>query len=1122
MAEGLKHGQLKALCEVEIGLFLQQRFMESAPAVEAWALFSGYPFAKAWGAVTSPQEEQTLRIARYTLWGFRRREAWLDALEQYQKHDSLLRGYDVPDASRPARRCAPWLASHRWRRYAELLASAPPFEGDPLTVAEEGRHSFQLGRDRAGVTLPKITGLGLPLGHDLALPRRGEGFLTLRWDALERTAVEMDAIRYGDWEGRLSRIRLFTSRGRGFSRDSEFTIAGILNMLGIVGVGKSTIRDILTVHLVKQLDLRVTVVVGDVAELLKLIESYNTYARDSAVPVIGVSSRELHAQRLHRRQSGRVSPNLLAHDDPAFDHLSTSCVINALRWVEDPQGAVLPYGEAPCTHLRADKGGRRVCPFWAACPRHQDEQHLVRAPIWVATPQSLISASVPWAQNAERIRYLELACRRSDLIIIDEADRVQMQMDQLFAPAVPLEGSAHGGSFLFNVNQRKLSELAEGRQEQLSSRDVETWSAAVNTVTAATNRLYAMLVNDPALRGWVRGRYFNSWTLQLRLIEERYPPPAEGVTTDPDKRNRRKLTEVLDEFRDNPFGDKKQPRGEPAGLVRLVGELLHTEFPARTRERLIERMVRLFQLAPIVKAKRVAYEQERDTKSQKGTKNKKNVPPSPDDWLEDVARRFEFTLLLSALEPKLTLMNVLWPRVEAILRLGFNQMYGIPRDYAPMVPESPMGNVLGFQFLVDGPDKGGVRSGELRYFRCSGVGRELLRAMPELPTVDGRPGTNVLLLSGTSWAGESSRYHIAVPVGAILKPHSGVTATIGEKSEFRMEFLFGRNGPLTVSGAKEEQRPEILKQMATELGADNEEGEGSKLLTELASLEEERRHIMLLVGSYAEATLVADTLHAIPAWKGRVIRLAADDDELDSGGVDADGDEYRARVLRRGDIDTLARIPGEILVAPLLAVERGHNILNEKMEAAIGSVYFLARPNPRPDDLSLAIHAINDWVVRAMESGDFSAWVRGENSLDNGALKARGEGRSHWYRLLARSLAWSRLGDDRVSVTWDMLVLIWQVIGRLLRGGVPARVVFVDAAFAPNTAARSAIPDTPETSLLHSMREVLEPYFLKPDEETDVSPHDREIVQALFRPLKTGLDRCLSHAKEGTTSCPTP
>lgn len=241
-AKNLKHAELKALCEVEIGLFLQHQIMSGAPAVEAWTLFSGYPFAKAWGAIKSQEDERTLYIARHTLWGFRRREAWLDALHIYQSSDSMLRGYDVSNTDQPASRRNPWLAANRWERYADLLASAPPFEGTALTVAESGRYRFSLGRDEVFVTLPVVPEIGPAIGHDLEMPRRGDGSLTFRWTELQQTARDMDNVRHNHWEARLAKIHMFTPQKEGFGPDTEFTIAGIFHLLGIVGVGKHAAR----------------------------------------------------------------------------------------------------------------------------------------------------------------------------------------------------------------------------------------------------------------------------------------------------------------------------------------------------------------------------------------------------------------------------------------------------------------------------------------------------------------------------------------------------------------------------------------------------------------------------------------------------------------------------------------------------------------------------------------------------------------------------------------------------------------------------------------------------------------------------------------------------------------
>ncbi|GAA4210538.1 hypothetical protein GCM10022252_78510 [Streptosporangium oxazolinicum] len=1152
-AQDLKQHKLLFLCEVEIGLLLQEKHSAASPAEDAWVLFSGYPFARAFGVVDA-EGQHMIRAARYTLWTWGRRMAWSEALQEYQRLDRHLRAYEVTDPGIPAvRRSSLSVAPDRWSTYESLLNEAPAFSGLPLKPAKAGPHVFPVGRTLGTVEIPEHN-VAPPVGHDLGMPLKNGGEkLTFCLEDLRDTAEFMDTTKPAQWVQRMT-FELFTRQGGGFQAADLFEIAGIQHMLGIVGAGKSTLRDVLAVHMARK-GLRSTIVVGDVAEQLKLVAEYNTFVPGSAAPVLGATSREQHAERLHRRLAGRHERNLLIHDDPGFAYLSTSCALNAARQSSDRiADDLLNFGEAPCAKLRPPGRSRDdveetrwsehslSCPLWSCCPRHHVSRELVDALIWVATPASLVDSSVPHPQNRERIRYLELACRRSDLIVVDEADRVQMQLDRMFAPATTLIG---GGpdvrSFLDDVNQHRIRELAEAGRTQLSDRDVESWSAAVNTTQTAVDRLVAMLVRDVDLRRWVRTGYFSAWTLQLRLLEERFPlPEDDGAISDesraehPHREPRRLLTETLDEFRKNPFGDRRRPTGTGAELTGLLGEILHTNFREHTRSRLEAILRDIFILDPLLEGSEEGVNRYECLRAQANGHRRKQVkraplPEDPEKWLNLLMNRFEFTLLLSALEPKLTLINAMWPRVAPALNLGFNEMYRRPSDYGPMVPEAPMGNVLGFQFLMDGPDRGGVRSGELRFFRCSGVGRELLRAMPGLPTVDGRPGTNVLLMSGSSWAGKSSRYHVPVPIGMIIKPDPVELERIAVESNFRIEFVRAAcdcrqscechvpSEPLRISGVPIDQRATILRRMAVALG--RSDGKLSRLEQELRQVNEDRKHILLLVGSYEEAKVVADTLHTLSSrWRDRVYRLVADDDP--DAGARQDGDEHHAPVLRRGDVETLASTRAEVLVAPLLAVERGHNILNiEGRHAAIGSIYFLARPNPRPDDLGLAVHAINDWIVRAIDGGDFDTWVQAESSLGAGARKVRDLARSQWYRVLARRMAWSGLKDDREQVTWDLLVLIWQVIGRSVRGAVPTRVAFVDAAFAPNLAdgLSAQEPDTPETSLLLSMHAVLKPYFTP---GSPVPADDRHIVQALYRPLWSALDRCLPEiVAEGSAKC---
>ncbi|MFB7471186.1 hypothetical protein [Kitasatospora sp. NPDC056184] len=1123
------------LCQVEIGLYLQHRLMPNAPAAQAWVLFSGYGFAKAYQVPLPPDADRTLRIARYSLWTLARRRAWREALERYQRLDPALRGYDVVHDDIRAVRREISVATERWQAYDQLLSVAPPLAGRRLPVAGPGPHAFPVGRSLAVVDLPDVSPVPM-VAHDVDLVPAGGGEpLTFRLKDLARTAAAMDAVdrrceRAKDrrWAGRLREFEMSTAELGVFRQSAKFTVDGIQHLLGIVGAGKSTLRDIIAVHLARH-GRRTTVVVPDVAEVLKLVELYNRYTDGAAAPVLGASGRERHAQRLHRRLAGRGEHRLLAHDDPAFAYLGTSCVLNLKLRGGDAEP--LAFGESPCSRLRPPADPKRrtrhahasewqkqslACPYWSACPRHHGSRALVGAAIWVATLPSLIDSAPPYPQNGERIRYLELACRRSDLVIIDEADRVQMQLDQTFAPAVLLAADEERGLIDW-LSRHKIRELAASGRIQLSDRDVAIFSAAINTVVAATDRLHAMLVAHYPLRRWVGRGYFSAWTLQLNILDERFALPEDAAADHPNRAPLEELQKLLEAFRDNPFGDRdRRTEVDISHLTVLLNELLHTGNPERTRARLSAVVESLLQLDDAFMAgmeqeyqqRFAAWQSKVEARQRGGKRVGKEIPPpqTPGQWRDRMADRFELTLLLSALEPRLALINAMWPRVEAALSLGFSEMYRRPNDYAPMVPEAPMGNVLGFQFLVQGEDGEGVRNGELTFFRCSGVGRELLRAMPGLATVDGRPGAHVLLMSGSSWAGESSRYHIQVPVGVVIEPPPEVMERIAAESGMRFEFIDEDQGKLRVSGSDPADRPAKLRRIASWLGAGAEDIEdGGPLEQELLSLPPERDQILLLVGSYQEARVVADTLHNLNRrWRNKVLCLVSDDEEIEE--EQEAPSAQRARTLRRGDVERLRDLRSDILVAPLLSVERGHNILNRRDEAAIGSVYFLARPNPHPDDLSLAVHAVNDWIVRAQEDGRFAGWVRNGNSLEAGAEAVRREARSCWYRVLQRSMAWSRLNEDRVQVTWDILVLMWQVIGRLVRGGVPARVVFVDAAFAPNRSSCPPAPDTAKSSLLHSILEVLDPYF-----RDGATPADQEfIVRALYQPLWSMLGRCLA------------
>jgi hypothetical protein len=1112
------------LLDVELGLYLLEDVTPTRTAGDVWPLLGGYPYSEAFGDVHT--EDQRLRIlrARHHLWDLRRRRAWFAALTDYLSVPQPLRGYDIDGPDAVPRRREPARASQRFKIFEELLTTAPEFATRSIPLAEPGEHIFRVqdrthsvefSKELLADTLPRTHTLGaLPAGH-------GEP-VDVTWAELEKAANAMDATEsaapdgpHNDWARRLQRVKLLVrdeALGR-FTQQGRLRVDRLLHMVGMVGAGKSTIRDILTYHVVTQTPRRVTIVVGDVAETLAVVEQFHRLGVRAA-PILGHSTRERNISRLHRRTATAGATTMLGHEHAGFAYLSSACPVDVLRGLEarrplgireapclglytvpeqdTAEGDPLPDDETPAIRgVGRPRPQRRLCPLWNRCPRHRGARDLVDAQVWVATPAGLVHSSVPQHQHDEQLRYLELACRLSDLVIVDEADRVQMQLDTAFAPASTLVGK-FPNSWFDEVAVHKFQQMARDGRLQLSTRDVDDWTNAVNTVSAATDRLYALLVKDDQLRRWISIDYFSAFTLHNLLLDSWFPGRQEGERP---PEAARALDGALLRFRDDPLhehqttGDDDEMTPLVNTFVHLTLELLHAPQGARTRERL------------------------RDTLTGIVGRDSGVL-----DRIDLQARRFEFTLILAALHSRLDFMTTLWPRVEAALNLesASNVLSRRPpKDYEAVIPESPMGNVLGFQFRHDDRERDGDRSGELRFFHCNGVGRELLMRLGDLCAVDGRPGPHVLLMSATSWAGTSSRYHLHAEVGAVLRPlDEEVEAVLG--TEFRKEFLYWPGSdqprPLRLSGCDPEERPQALLHMLRQLAVPDRSlpDSVSMLDAELAEIDDpDRRRILLLVGSYDEARRAAEYLNQIPEWNGRITQLVSDDADSDTAWARLPEDSA-ARILPRGDVKAFPSVGGDILVAPLLAVERGHNIVLSGGKAAIGTVYFLARPHPRPDDISLAIQSINDWAVRQLRDveGTFRQNALAAATPDQAAVAFRSRARRQWNRFLTRRLAWSSLRDNEKSAfTWDQLVVMWQVIGRLVRGGVPARVVFVDAAFSPREAGFQAI-DTPDTSLLASMREVLDPYFdadAPADPDREPAPIDKSLVRELYEPLYRAL-----------------
>ncbi|MFD0583127.1 transposase [Dactylosporangium darangshiense] len=813
---------------------------------------------------------------------------------------------------------------------------------------------------------------------------------------------------------------------------------------------------------------------------MRTVEQLGWYSV-AAAPAMGQSNRRRHVERLHRLHpptDGRIVPASTG----VFELMSTACMLDALSEVAQP----LDLRHAPCETLvpqdRASPdrqtGRALACPVWHACQRHEPARRLVEAPVWVATPWSLVYTKVPNHLNAETLRYLEAAWRRSDLILVDEADQVQANLDAMFATGQTLLGSSDD-AWIDEIDIRFGAQLRALDRAPTRLSHVRVFNLALNAARAAADIAYHLLQLDRrrprgVLRKWVDGDYFTEWTLFQQLAEDwaGFAPvsgrrPREGWDRDACYLE---LRRIFDAFVDSPAGGTGDPvADELAGLAAsVIADTDEDQRQARVRNWLTG-----FTEHDLGSGRRA----------------------TPVD-IDASASRLEFALMVAIIASRLNQMLRLWPLVAADLDLHdlpVAELRQPPRDLTPVVPESPMGNVLGFQYVEHDRRSGDGQMGEFRFFRYSGVGRSLLVNLPNLFPADGS-GPNVMLLSGTSWAGTSPRYHVDVEVGGILRPHQKDLDQIAKTTvEFRP--FTANDKPISVSGKWGPERDVALQQMVTALAKPGPTGR-SLLEKEHAALPDGRQRIMLLVGSYREAKYVAEALvRRRTAWSDNVRYLVPDDEFA----TDWDGPQC----IRRADVATFAATGAWILVTPMLAIERGHNILNDDGVAAIGAAFFLVRPHPRPDDLTYVTQRINQYAQRQIaERARGSAGEPGPEALDEAGRERRRAAQRRWRALLHSRVAYSQLDDDeRRSLTWTQLVTIWQVIGRLVRGGQAAKVYFCDAAFAPRTAQRiDGVSDVAGTSLLLGLREVLDPYF-----QPECTDDDRHLVKALYQPLRQAL-----------------
>lgn len=1124
----------RLLVYVELTLFLAEQLgLECEPLTVGWVLLSHTPLYHPQLDRLTPVQRR-MRANAAIIVPLSSRYAWESALAQYSKDDEALahlRLYVIAPTRLDNQmicicRQSPSPNAERIEYYERILTEQLPFEkrNRRYTEAEKTYKVLIKAADgEAHVGWVTITAQMQQLADQDAAwfdTKPARVALNISMSDLLPTAQFLDDYerRTGGrvhWEHDLYQIRFrrINHTESGMSLDEEnahpLILDGAIHLPGTVSAGKTTLAKLVIAHCIRLgWDVRITLVVGDTNSAIEIAHQVNSWFCESpedeavvAVPLLGVSQGEVNLGRLLASRQYRKT---LKERQPHWGErwLMPICPLaSRIKW-EGAADVQLLAGSEPCQGLIAEsgkgRGKRHLCPLFTICPSKQMYRDLPRARLWVTTPGALAQAKIPLHLDDRIHTFGDLVYEQSDLVILDEVETIVDWYDRTFARHEELTNGKNG---LLDRLDTQISAYLMTNRVQPSFE--HRWLMTVREAVKALNGVLTALANprqERIAKNWVKRGYFAPNQLAYRLAR-RLAGLKEWDAPDtlPMKRHEndvltQKTFEPFDELLNYP-PDPLRPRAnmqrstkaaELTQIMQAMNNLADDVSDADLFEQCRDWILRWH---PDIEEKLAKL---RDQLLQSDDFDREYATKQQDRSSRELAARLQFTLLVALLDRHLHVVIHEWYHKPESLEAQ-QPFSHIPRGARCILPLPLTGQQYGFVTHTGSIKYNRDAANRLGLFSYTSIGRSYLLNFHCLrQDFDGESGPHVLALSGTSYLPDSTAFHVSIPPAGILLPSHQTEQAIKDSRFIWRPFTNESDKPIKISGAgnKEEQLRQLVRAMLADGGVP-----GGMFGRELEWLEtqgqahpdqwKDRARILLLTNSYSQSKAVAIALRE--GW--RAADNIFDLKQAKGSGRDEDYqvESLHGNQLQRMDIEQFATHKnGRILVAPMQSIGRGFNILNDQPEpkAAFGAVFFLTRPMNTPNDREAIAQELNRYALAWAEDASFVAW--NEDTLYQRALKAR-ESAVKLTRAIERRRRYKELIDDaelRVYPRRDLAATtagrIVQAVGRLLRGGVPFRAYFIDAAWSPELAATGDIDriESEETSLLTALINIMDEYSL--------------------------------------------
>ncbi|HFD2029974.1 TPA: hypothetical protein ACF2C8_001725 [Clostridium perfringens] len=733
------------------------------------------------------------------------------------------------------------------------------------------------------------------------------------------------SIRIENFEYRMKKSTIMAFKDKKVSKTKKIKISEVCNILGMVGAGKSTMMVVVS-YLAAKRGYRICIVLESTKEVFDLNNLLN---------ILEIKSTAIKGKSTILDQIDKVTEeNYMYMDNKYAKELTGTCildgVINRLDNIK-----TIPYGKEPCFSLKyGENTCSYLCPAYGICPRKESERKIATADVVVSNIYSMVYGKTHYSNKFGRISFVEYIIDNFDIVIFDEADKVQVALDKIFCEKTSIKEVLSnnkrpieviiGNSINGNINSNHMDIIGEYYKILAYLCSIRDFINTKNIVS-----------NIERIRG-------KRWFSALILLKE----------------------------------------------SKDIDYIISNE---------IEKYISMDYESQIINSYILNKDKFRINLNKKYFIYKNQVT------------KVEFIINLVLFEKSIIKFGSMIQEQVSRENIDFDipNIFRAPfKNIRKLIPTSPVGNRFGY--IYDDEEK------DIVIFRQYGVGRSLMIDLPNMKlNKDGKGlGPNVVLFSGSSWAEGSFRYHISQPVSYVLKSDDKIIEFIEKTNCIKI------NSRTKVSGGKNKEK--LIENLIEESKQyiENEINNNGTLL--------------MIVNSYSQCLVAQNKLSNLFPNK-KILRLISDKNRDGEGTV------------KKGELRSLYKENIRILIAPAMAIERGHNIVDEKGHSIFDSIFFLVRPMDAPRDIENIISIINGAIVEKSIKEQRKKIYNSNKDIINMAYGL-------WERMFRSYYSVANVDElVKKEIVVSRLVLIIQIFGRLLRivdynKPIP-KIYFADGAF---------------------------------------------------------------------------